>query len=54
MAARQQRHLPVRDQRVVLRRSNDRDVDREGHDRDPDPEDEMGDVAPDTLVLDHQ
>ncbi|MEY9663288.1 hypothetical protein ABIE80_001996 [Bradyrhizobium diazoefficiens] len=52
--ARQQRHLPVRDQCVVLGRGDDRDVDRECDDRDPDPENEMGDVAPDALVLDHQ
>jgi len=50
----QQRHLSVRDQRVVLGRGDDGDVDRECDDRDPDPENGVGDVAPDTLVLDHQ
>ena len=27
---------------------------REGDDRDPDPEDDVGDVAPEALFLDHQ
>ncbi|MGY4366936.1 hypothetical protein ACVW1A_003001 [Bradyrhizobium sp. LB1.3] len=54
MAARQQRHLPVRDQRVVLGRGDERDVDGERDDRDPDPQNGVSDVAPKALFLDHQ
>ncbi|MEY9187632.1 hypothetical protein ABH987_001260 [Bradyrhizobium ottawaense] len=54
MTARQQRHLPVRDQRIVLGRGDERDVDREGDDRDSDPENDVRDVAPKALFLDHQ
>ena len=54
MAARHQRHLPVRDERVVLGRADEREVDRERDDRDPDPQDRVRDVAPKALFFDHQ
>ncbi|MEY9730690.1 hypothetical protein ABIA07_006591 [Bradyrhizobium yuanmingense] len=53
-AAGQQRHLPVGDHRVVLRRGDEGQVDREGDDRDADPEDDVGNVTPKAFFLDHQ
>ena len=54
MPAGQKRHLSVRDQRVVLGGGDEGEIDGKRDDRDADPKNEMGNVAPDALVLDHQ
>ncbi len=54
MTAGQQRHLAVGDHGIVLRRGNEGEVDGEGDDGDPDPQDDVGQIALETFLLDHQ
>ena len=53
MRARRQRHLAVGDDRRLVRRGDERDVDRERHDGDADPQDQMRDEVPVRAPLDH-
>jgi len=54
VAAGQQRHLAVGDHGIVLRRRDEGEIDRKCDDRDPGLQDDVSDVTPDALALDHQ
>src|SRR6185295_11474245 len=54
MRARRERHLAVSDGGRVVRRADEREIDRKRHDRDPDPQDQVRQQVPEAALLDHQ